>query len=281
MQLIDGKVVSKHIRDELKQQVEQLDKPPILSCIIVGNDPASEIYVKNKAKACVAVGIESIIYRLEYNSSQEDLNKTIIEAIELDHSDGVIVQRPLPNNLNTDLLEQYPEKDVDGFTTRNIGAICNGSSGHIPATPLGILMLLNYYNINIKDKNVVVIGRSETVGRPISILLSSKPYNGNVTVLHSNTSEENLNKYLNNADIIIVAVGKKNFLNSKHLKPTAVIIDVGIHREPDSKKLYGDVDPSVDYVAYKTPVPGGIGPMTVTALLQNTVNAATKITLKN
>lgn len=272
MQILDGKAVAKHIREELKSQVEQMEIKPVLSCILVGSDPASEIYVRNKARACEEVGIISKVYKLDENITQEDLDRTLRESII--NSDGVIVQRPLPNNLNTNLLEYYPEQDVDGFTQCNLGALCQNSYGHVPATPLGILMLLNYYNINIKDKNVVVIGRSETVGRPLSILLSNKPYNGNVTVLHSQTSKENLDQHLMNADIVIVAVGKKNFLTQKFLKPSTTVIDVGIHREPGSKKLYGDVDESVNYVAYKTPVPGGVGPMTITALLQNTVNAA-------
>lgn len=272
MELIDGKLVSKTIRKDLKQHVEQMKVKPVLSCVLVGNDPASEIYVRNKVKACEEVGIESIVYTLDYGISQEELDRTLIEAVR--ESDGVIVQRPLPNHLNTKYLEQYPEKDVDGFTEQNLGAMCKGNVGHIPATPLGILMLINYYHIDVENKNVVVVGRSETVGRPISILLSSKPYNGNVTVVHSRTSKMNLNYYLLNADIIIVAVGKKNFLKNQNLKKSAVVIDVGIHREEGSRRLCGDVDQSVDYVAYKTPVPGGVGPMTITALLQNTINAA-------
>jgi methylenetetrahydrofolate dehydrogenase (NADP+) / methenyltetrahydrofolate cyclohydrolase len=272
MELIDGKMVSKIIRDDLKLHVAQMKVKPVLSCILVGNDPASEIYVRNKVKACDEVGIESIVYSLSDNASQEELDQTLIEAVS--KSDGVIVQRPLPNHLNTNYLEMYPEKDVDGFVEQNLGAMCKGNVCHIPATPLGILMLINYYHIDVENKNVVVIGRSETVGRPLSILLSSKPYNGNVTVVHSKTSKTNLNNYLLNADIIIVAVGKKSFLKNQNLKKSAVVIDVGIHRELGSKKLFGDVDQSVDYVAYKTPVPGGVGPMTITALLQNTINAA-------
>jgi methylenetetrahydrofolate dehydrogenase (NADP+) / methenyltetrahydrofolate cyclohydrolase len=272
MELIDGKMVSKIIRDVLKLHVAQMKVKPVLSCILVGNDAASEIYVRNKVKACDEVGIESVVYSLSDNASQEELDQTLIEAVS--KSDGVIVQRPLPNHLNTNYLEMYPEKDVDGFTEQNLGAMCKGNACHIPATPLGILMLINYYHIDVENKNVVVIGRSETVGRPLSILLSSKPYNGNVTVVHSQTSKTNLNNYLLNADIIIVAVGKKSFLKNQNLKKSAVVIDVGIHRELGSKKLFGDVDQSVDYVAYKTPVPGGVGPMTITALLKNTINAA-------
>lgn len=272
MELIDGRMVSKTIREDLKQQVEQMKVKPVLSCVLVGNDPASEIYVRNKVKACDEVGIESVVYNLSEDISQEELNSTLIDAMM--NSDGVIVQRPLPKDLNTKYLENHPDKDVDGFSAQNVGAMCKGDKCHIPATPLGILMLLNHYHIDVKNKNVVVIGRSETVGRPLSILLSSKPYDGNVTVLHSQTSNKNLNYYLLNADIIIVAVGKKNFLKNQNLKRSAVVIDVGIHREQGSKKLFGDVDSSVDYVAYKTPVPGGVGPMTITALLQNTVNAA-------
>ena len=272
MELIDGKMVSKIIRDGLKLHVAQMKVKPVLSCILVGNDAASEIYVRNKVKACDEVGIESVVYSLSDNASQEELDQTLIEAVS--KSDGVIVQRPLPNHLNTNYLEMYPEKDVDGFTEQNLGAMCKGNVCHIPATPLGILMLINYYHIDVENKNVVVIGRSETVGRPLSILLSSKPYNGNVTVVHSQTSKTNLNNYLLNADIIIVAVGKKSFLKNQNLKKSAVVIDVGIHRELGSKKLFGDVDQSVDYVAYKTPVPGGVGPMTITALLKNTINAA-------
>lgn len=272
MELIDGKLVSKTIREDLKQHVAQMKVKPVLSCILVGNDAASEIYVRNKVKACEEIGIESVCYSLNENASQEELDRILTEAVS--KSDGVIVQRPIPNHLNTNYLESHPEKDVDGFTSQNLGALCKGSAGHIPATPLGILMLLNHYHIDVKNKNVVVVGRSETVGRPLSILLSSKPYNGNVTIVHSQTSKTNLNYYLLNADIIIVAVGEKNFLKNQNLKKSATVIDVGIHREPGTKKLFGDVDPSVDYVAYKTPVPGGVGPMTITALLQNTINAA-------
>lgn len=272
MELIDGKLVSKTIKEELKQHVAHMKVKPVLSCVLIGNDPASEIYVRNKVKACDDVGIESVVYNLAEDVSQGELDRILVDAVS--KSDGVIVQRPLPNHLNTNYLERYPEKDVDGFTSQNFGAMCKGSTGHIPATPLGILMLLNYYHIDVKNKNVVVVGRSETVGRPLSILLSSKPYNGNVTVVHSQTSKTNLNYYLLNADIIIVAVGEKNFLKNQNLKKSAVVIDVGIHREDGTKKLFGDVDRSVDYVAYKTPVPGGVGPMTIAALLQNTINAA-------
>lgn len=154
MEIIDGKLVSKTIREDLKQHVGQMKVKPVLSCIIVGDDPASEIYVRNKVKACEEVGIESIVYTLRDDISQEELDLTLSEAVR--ESDGVIVQRPLPNHLNTKYLEHYPEKDVDGFTEQNLGVMCKGNDCHIPATPLGILMLINYYHIDVENKNVVV-----------------------------------------------------------------------------------------------------------------------------
>lgn len=275
MILLDGKTISTKLKSDIRNIVNSYkdiyNSVPILTTILVGDDPASKIYVRNKEKACEECGFISNTINLPENITQNALNLIIKEYAS--KSDGLIVQLPLPNGLNSDIINNYPDKDVDGFTRINLGKLFLGEKCYVPATPLGITILLEEYHINTENKNIVIIGRSNIVGKPLASLLMNKPYNGNVTVLHSKTDEETMHAYCKNADIIIVAIGKSEFLNYKDLKEDCVIIDVGINRDSETKKITGDVSKDIDYVAYKTPVPGGVGPMTICGLMRNTLES--------
>jgi bifunctional protein folD len=284
MELLDGKktaaLVQEAIAEEVRQIVAKGHRPPHLVAILVGNNGASMTYVNNKVTACERVGFASSVVNLPEDISQEALLEEI-EKLNKDKSiDGFIVQLPLPKHINEQevLLAVNPDKDADGFHPTNFGRMALGLDAFIPATPYGILELLTQYKIPTDGKHVVVIGRSDIVGRPISILLSQKPWNATVTLTHSRT--QNLSKLTQEADIIIAALGIPNFLKAEMVKEGAVIIDVGITRVADASakkgfRIVGDVDfEQVKLKAsYITPVPGGVGPMTIAMLMKNTLNA--------
>ena len=284
MELLDGKktstLVQEAIAEEVHKIVAQGQRPPHLVAILVGDNGASMTYVNNKVTACERVGFASSVVNLPENVSQEDLLKEIEKLNEDKGIDGFIVQLPLPKHINEQevLLAINPDKDADGFHPTNFGRMALGLEAFIPATPYGILELLSQYKIPTDGKNVVVIGRSDIVGRPISILLSQKTWNATVILTHSRT--QNLAELTQKADIIIAALGIPNFLKAEMVKEGAVIIDVGITRVKDASakkgfRIVGDVD--FEHVknkaSYITPVPGGVGPMTIAMLMKNTLNA--------
>ena len=272
-QLIDGKLISTQIKDELKAEVTELKAKgitPCLAVIQVGKDPASCVYVNNKKKACAYIGIESLSYELEEQISQKEL-LTIID--ELNHNEmvnGILVQLPLPKHIDENIVIHAiaPEKDVDGFHPETVGNMCIGSKGFLPCTPAGVIQLLKRSNIDIEGKECVVIGRSNIVGKPMAMLLLRE--NGTVTITHSRTKD--LKEITKRADILIAAIGKPKFVTAEYVKEGAVVIDVGIHRN-ENNKLCGDVDfdDVVGKVSAITPVPGGVGPMTIAMLMNNCV----------
>ena len=284
MILLDGKKASAVVQEAIAKEVsllkEQGKRPPHLVAILVGKNGASVTYVNNKVTACERVGFNSSIIELPENVTQDELLRKIKELNEDNNIDGFIVQLPLPEHINEQevLLSINPDKDADGFHPTNFGRMALGLESFIPATPYGILELLTQYQIPTEGKNVVVIGRSDIVGKPISILLSQKPWNATVTLTHSRT--HNLTDYTKKADIIIAAIGIPNFLKAEMIKDGIVIIDVGITRVEDSSskkgfRIVGDVDFEnvKEKTSYITPVPGGVGPMTIAMLLKNTLNA--------
>lgn len=271
--LIDGKAISTQIKDELKEEVTQLKAHgicPCLAVIQVGNDPASSVYVNNKKKACAYIGIESLSYSLEETVTEEELLSLIKELNENNDVNGILVQLPLPKHIDEDAVIQAisPSKDVDGFHPETVGQMCIGTKGFLPCTPAGIIQLLKRSNIDIEGKECVVVGRSNIVGKPMAILLLRE--NGTVTIAHSRTKD--LTTITQRADILVAAVGKPKFIKKEHVKEGAIVIDVGIHRNADNK-LCGDVDfdDVIDYVSAITPVPGGVGPMTIAMLMNNCV----------
>ena len=279
MEIIDGKLTSSIIKDELKEKVEELKKQGktgSLAVIQVGNDPASSIYVKNKKKACEYIGIGSVSYELSESTTQEKLLDTIDELNKRSDIAGILVQLPLPKHINEDEVIKAisPKKDVDGFHVENVGALCVGEDGFVSCTPAGVIELLKRYNVEMSGKNCVVVGRSNIVGKPMALLMLRE--NATVTVCHSKT--QNLKDVCKNADILIVAIGKPKFINEEYVKDGAVVIDVGIHRD-ENNKMCGDVDfDSVkDKVSKITPVPGGVGPMTIAMLMNNCVKAIEKM----
>ncbi len=275
MEIIDGKLTSSIIKDELKEKVEELKKQGktgSLAVIQVGNDPASSIYVKNKKKACEYIGIGSVSYELSENTTKEKLLDTIDELNKRSDIAGILVQLPLPKHIDEDEVIKAisPKKDVDGFHVENVGALCVGEDGFVSCTPAGVIELLKRYNVEISGKNCVVIGRSNIVGKPMALLMLRE--NATVTICHSKTKD--LKAICKNADILIVAIGKPKFINDEYIKDGAVVIDVGIHRD-ENNKICGDVDfDSVkEKVSKITPVPGGVGPMTIAMLMSNCVKA--------
>lgn len=273
--ILDGKELSKKRKSELKQEVLRLkdiyNKVPKLAIIMVGNNPASQIYVRNKIKACAFCNIESELIHLEETVTMEEL-LNIIDKLNNDESvNGIIAQLPLPSHLNEQIVIDSisPNKDVDGFSLVNKGKLFCGIPSFTPATPQGIMTMLEEYNIDPKGKSAVVIGRSNIVGKPMAQLLLNK--HATVTICHSRTT--NLSEVTKQADILVVAIGKANFVTKDMVKPGATVIDVGINRIDD--KLYGDVDfeQVKDVAGYISPVPGGVGPMTITTLLEHTVKA--------
>ncbi len=275
--IIDGKLVTTHIRENLCIEVSKFKKEtgitPGLAVILVGNNPASTVYVRNKHKGCADVGMNSYQIYMPEETTEQELLKKISELNCDDNVHGILVQLPLPKHISEDKVigAISPFKDVDAFHVSNVGKIVTGSYDFLPCTPAGIMELLKYYNVEISGKECVVIGRSNIVGKPMALLLLAA--NGTVTVCHSRTN--NLKEVTKRADILVVAIGRANFVTRDMVKEGAVVIDVGINRL-ENGKLAGDVDfESVEPIASMiTPVPGGVGPMTITMLLKNTLTAA-------
>ncbi len=274
-QIIDGKAISAQIKDELKEKVARMKeegKQVCLAVIQVGNDPASSVYVGNKKKACAYIGIESLSYELPEETTQEELLSLIAELNARKDVNGILVQLPLPGHIEEDAVIRAidPKKDVDGFHPQSVGALCIGEPGFVSCTPAGIIQLLRRSNIEIAGKECVVIGRSNIVGKPMALLLLRE--NGTVTVAHSRTKD--LKQVAKRADILVVAVGKPKMITREYVKEGAVVIDVGIHRN-ENNKLCGDVDYEdvAPVCSAITPVPGGVGPMTIAMLMNNCVES--------
>lgn len=273
--IIDGKTISQQLKDELRQEVAQLKeqgKNCCLAVIQVGNDPASSVYVGNKKKACTYIGIESLSYELPEDTSEEELLALIAKLNEDKNVHGILCQLPLPKHMDEDKVIQAidPKKDVDGFHPQNVGALVIGQEGFVSCTPAGIIELLHRSGVEIEGKYCVVIGRSNIVGKPMSLLMLRE--NATVTVCHSRT--KNLPQICKEADILIVAIGKPQFITAEYVGEGAVVIDVGIHRD-ENNKLCGDVkfDEVEPFASAITPVPGGVGPMTIAMLMKNCVEA--------
>ncbi len=286
MQILDGKLVAQAVKNDLREKtnilIQQNKKRPHLAAILVGTDGASETYVASKIKNCEEVGFKSSFFRFDANAAEEDVISKIQELNNDVDVDGILVQLPLPKHISEEKIINIinPAKDVDGFHPGSVGKMVQGLPSFISATPYGIMLMLEHYNIDTEGKHAVVIGRSNIVGRPMSILLSqnSNPGNCTVTICHSKT--KNLKEICQQADIIVAALGKVSFLTADMVKENAIVIDVGITRVPDATKksgfaIKGDVDfenvaPKTSFI---TPVPGGVGLMTIAALLKNTYNA--------
>ncbi|HMQ61423.1 MAG TPA: tetrahydrofolate dehydrogenase/cyclohydrolase catalytic domain-containing protein [Flavilitoribacter sp.] len=286
---INGTLLAQEIKKEIAEEVLKITnegkRPPHLAAVLIGEDPASQVYVRNKVKSCEEVGFQSTLIRRDAAIPEEELLGIVDELNRNSEIDGFIVQLPLPRHINEDrvTLAIKPEKDVDGFHPVNFGRMAQGLPCYLPATPCGIIEMMKRYNISAEGKEVVVIGRSNIVGTPIALLLSQKsnPGNGTVTICHSRT--KNLREHTLKADILIAAIGRANFVTADMVKEGVVVIDVGINRvdAPETKrgyKLAGDVDfagvaPKASFI---TPVPGGVGPMTVVSLLLNTLKANRK-----
>ncbi len=275
-QIIDGKTISQQIKEELKEEAGRLREAGIEACLAVvqvGTDPASTIYVRNKRRACEYIGIRSLLHELPENTSQEELLALIEQLNEDPKVHGILVQLPLPKQMDESVILKAidPGKDVDGFHPINVGRLCIGEKSYLPCTPAGIIELLKRSGITVAGKECVVIGRSNIVGKPMSLLLLQE--NGTVTIAHSKT--EHLKEVAKRADILVVAIGKPGFITREYVKEGAAVIDVGIHRNSQNK-VCGDVDfEDVRQVAGAvTPVPGGVGPMTIAMLMRNCLEAA-------
>lgn len=274
-QIIDGKKISQEIKDELREKVASLKaegKEAALAVIQVGNDPASSVYVGNKKKACAYIGIRSLAYELPEETTEEELLE-LVQRLNGDETvNGILVQLPLPAHIDEDKVIRAisPKKDVDGFHPENVGKLVIGEPGFVSCTPAGIIQLLKRSGIEIEGKNCVVIGRSNIVGKPMALLMLRE--NATVTVAHSRT--QNLKEICKRADILIVAIGKPRFITAEYVKEGAVVIDVGIHRN-ENNKLCGDVDYDdvAPHTSAITPVPGGVGPMTIAMLMNNCVES--------
>lgn len=269
MKVIDGKAIASRLRADLKAEIAQSEKVPGLAVIIVGEDPASQVYVRNKIKACAELGIRSYSYELPKDSSQAEL-ESLLDKLAFDEEvDGILLQLPLPKHLDSEAASAHIpfEKDVDGFSAQNLGLLMQNKAQVVACTPLGVMKLLASEGIELSGKHAVVLGRSETVGKPMAMLLLNA--NATVTVCHSKT--KNIKDICKEADILISAVGKANFVTEDMVKDGAVVIDVGINRDANGK-LCGDVDFEAvkEKTSYITPVPGGVGPMTITMLMYNT-----------
>lgn len=273
--LIDGKKISQDIKDELKEKVARLKEEGTvcsLAVIQVGNDPASSVYVNNKKKACAYIGIESVAYELPEETTENELLDIIKKLNEDPKINGILCQLPLPKHIDEDKVINAisPYKDVDGFHPQSVGSLVIGQPGFVSCTPAGIIQLLKRSNIEISGKNCVVIGRSNIVGKPMALLMLRE--NATVTVCHSKTKD--LKDICKQADILIVAIGKTEFVTAEYVKEGAVVIDVGIHRDENNKLkgdvLFEEVEPVASYI---TPVPGGVGPMTIAMLMNNCVEA--------
>jgi methylenetetrahydrofolate dehydrogenase (NADP+) / methenyltetrahydrofolate cyclohydrolase len=285
-ELIDGKAIAESIRQEVAVDVERLKREcgvtPGLAVIVVGNDPASHTYVSSKAKMCIKLGMNSVKDSFPIDFSEKELIARICELNERREVHGILVQLPLPAHMNSRrvITTVDPCKDVDGLHPENIGLLCMGEPRFVPCTPFGICELLRRSRVEVCGREVVVLGRSALVGRPISILLSSKNKYGDATVTVCHSRSRNLPDICRRADILIVAIGRKRFMTADMVKPDAVVIDVGTHPpQTDQETFCGDVDfEHVKEVASKiTPVPGGVGPMTIAMLMRNTVDAAFRL----
>ena len=271
--LLDGKEVANRLKEKVKTSIAHLSTKPGLAVISVGDNPASKLYIKLKRKMCEELGIYFEEFIFNENATEEEVLEVIDQLNENEKIHGILVQSPVPYHIN--ILKLFdsiaPEKDVDGFHPINVGRLVQNQDGFVPCTPLGIMHILKEYQIPIEGKNCVVVGRSNIVGRPMAQLLINA--NGTVTVCHSKT--KNLADITKQADILIVAVGKPNFITSEMVKEGAVVVDVGINRKTDSKKICGDVDFETvkDKCSYITPVPGGVGPMTIMTLMENVVKS--------
>ena len=273
--IIDGKKISAEIKEELKEQVAQLKLAGVegtLAVIQVGNDPASSVYVRNKKKACEYIGIHSKAFELPEETTQEELLDLIEKLNEDEAVNGILVQLPVPAHIDekTIINAISPLKDVDGFHPESVGSLMIGQPGFVSCTPAGIIELLRRSKVNMDGANCVIVGRSNIVGKPMAFLMLRE--NATVTVTHSHTKD--LKDVCKNADILIVAIGKKEFITGDYIKPGAVVIDVGIHRD-ENNKLSGDVkyDEAEEIASMITPVPGGVGPMTIAMLMHNCVEA--------
>lgn len=275
MKVIDGKALAEELRAELKKKIEKAERKPGLAVVIVGNDPASRIYVRNKIKACAQLGIRSYSYELPEQSTQTEVETLLDELAANAEIDGILLQLPLPKHLDMESATAHIpfEKDVDGFSEANLGLLMKNKARIVACTPLGVMKLLESAGIELTGKNAVVLGRSETVGKPMAMLLLNA--NATVTVCHSKT--KNIKEICRQADVLVSAVGKANFVTADMVKEGAVVIDVGMNRD-ENGKLCGDVDfeGAKDKVSHITPVPGGVGPMTITMLMYNTYLAAYK-----
>lgn len=286
-QIIDGKMVAESMKVAIGEEVKELiasgKRAPHLVAILVGNNGASETYVANKVKSCEELGFSSTLLRFPPSITEEELVKVVQEVNNNPEMDGLIVQLPLPDHINPDKIMEtiHPSKDVDGFHPINIGRMAKGLPAFISATPQGVLDLLAYYKIETAGKHCVVVGRSQIVGLPMSILMQRNHPVGNCTVTLTHSRTKNLEEICSQADILIAALGKPEFIKSSHVKPGAVIIDVGLTRVVDASKksgfaLKGDVDfdDVVEKCSYITPVPKGVGPMTIVSLMKNTLLSA-------
>ena len=275
-EILDGKAVSQKVKDNLKKEVEELKSKgiyPKLAVIMVGNDPSSKIYVRNKSIACQEVGIEYEEYLLDENTTMDELLDLINKLNQDDSVNGILLQSPIPKGLDINLAFRTidPKKDVDGFNPCNVGKLCLGQDTFISCTPYGIIKILEEYGIDIEGKDAVIVGRSNIVGKPMMQCLLNK--NATVTICHSKTIK--LDQVTKKADILVVAIGKPKFITKDMVKEGAIVVDVGINRGQDGK-ICGDVDyDEVSKIAsYITPVPGGVGPMTIAMLMSNIVKAA-------
>lgn len=273
--IIDGKKISNEIKDELKEEIIRLNKEGIkvkLVVVLVGDNSASEVYVRNKQKACEYVGIESETYNLPESTSQSELLELVNKLNNDKEVSGILVQLPLPKHIDEDFIIKTisPLKDVDGFHPENVGKLSIGQKGYVSCTPSGVIELLKRYNIDIEGQNCVIIGRSNIVGKPMAMLLLRE--NATVTICHSKTKD--LKEFTQKADILIAAIGRAKFITADYVKEDAIVIDVGMNRDEEGK-LCGDVDfeDVKDKVKAITPVPGGVGPMTIAALLRNVVDS--------
>lgn len=288
-QIIDGKRIAKYIKENLKDRIAVLKEKgitPGLAAVLVGDNPASQTYVNSKAKACEKLGLYSEVIKKPASISQCELIQIVKDLNNNEEIHGILVQSPLPSTMDelAVTLNIKPEKDVDGFHPYNVGIMLLGRGGLLPCTPYGIMKLLEYSDIKPEGKEVVVVGRSNIVGKPISAMLFQKAKNANATVTVAHSRSHNISEITKRADILIAAIGKAEFIKADMVKEGAVIIDVGINRveDPDSKKGYrlvGDVefDTCYEKASFITPVPGGVGPMTIAMLMENTVKAAEMI----
>ena len=285
--ILSGKKVSSSFYTSIKPRIDSLkssDIIPGLAVLLVGDNAASAVYVRNKTKKFNELGLYSDTITFSDSVSQDEIISKIQELNLNQSFHGILVQLPLPDQINDDIIINSidPKKDVDGFHTYNLGCLISGKSGFVPCTPKGIMRILDYYDIDLSNKHVVVVGRSNIVGRPISILTSMKKKFSNATTTLCHSGTKNISQYTQNADVVILALGSPEYLNDKDVKEGTVIIDVGINRIKDSTekgfKLVGDADyeSMIDHAGAITPVPGGVGPMTIAMLVENTVEAAEK-----